>query len=98
MSEFPRQFSKIFERQPNQLRERFQAFADEQGYIIAEMEGESGFSFQILNKETLEVADKSTHEIFKSQFCILDDSVSEENLHTKEDPEQGVYLYAEPKY
>lgn len=98
MSEFPRQFTKIFERQPNQLRERFLKFADEQGYTIAEIEGEKhGFSFQVLDKDTLDVADKETHEVFKAQFCILDESVTEDDLHIEEN-EHGTYLYAEPKY
>jgi hypothetical protein len=98
MSEFPKRFTEIFERQPNQLRERFQTFADEQGYVIAEIESKSGFSFQILDKDTLEVADIATHEVFKSQFCILDESVSEENLHVEDHTEQGIHLHAEPKY
>ena len=98
MSEFPKRFAEIFERQPNQLRERFQAFADEQGYTIAEIGGADGFSFQILDKDTFKAADKGTHEIFKAQFCLLDDSVTEENLHLEEDVEHGIHLYAEPKY
>lgn len=98
MSEFPKQFTEIFERQPNQLRERFLAFSDEQGYTIAEIDGEErGFAFQVLN-EDLTVADKSIQEVFRKQFCLLDGSVTEENLLIKDDAGHGTYLFAEAKY
>jgi hypothetical protein len=96
---FPERFRKIVERTPGRLKEEVYDFGEEQGYRIGELESEGDeLLFHVLDNDSFTVADKKTHEKFRTQICLLSDNITAENLLLVEDPAVGCYLKLEATY